>query len=171
MAEVKNSRVYRTVYKSNWRDMIPRILVSGKHVNFVKIDTTGLDPMNSEMIGIVIARGHFKDNVLIPDDTFATLIRPTNPIPPEITEKNGITNEMVANAPDLSTVMMQVWNRSYDRWSAGAGISCWVLMHCSSKDWCPIKCSHCFRPLTYGTGINGAEKRISLPLYRYSNPS
>ena len=46
--------------------MIPRILVSGKHVNFVKIDTTGLDPMNSEMIGIVIARGHFKDNVLIP---------------------------------------------------------------------------------------------------------
>ena len=42
MAEVKNSRVYRTVYKSNWRDMIPRILVSGKHVNFVKIDTTGL---------------------------------------------------------------------------------------------------------------------------------
>lgn len=108
MAEVKNSRVYRTVYKSNWRDMIPRILVSGKHVNFVKIDTTGLDPMNSEMIGIVIARGHFKDNVLIPDDTFATLIRPTNPIPPEITEKNGITNEMVANAPDLSTVMMHV---------------------------------------------------------------
>ena len=88
MAEVKNSRVYRTVYKSNWRDMIPRILVSGKHVNFVKIDTTGLDPMNSEMIGIVIARGHFKDNVLIPDDTFATLIRPTHPIPPEITEKN-----------------------------------------------------------------------------------
>lgn len=73
MAEVKNSRVYRTVYKSNWRDMIPRILVSGKHVNFVKIDTTGLDPMNSEMIGIVIARGHFKDNVLIPDDTFANI--------------------------------------------------------------------------------------------------
>ena len=45
---------------------------------------------------------------MIPDDTFATLIRPTNPIPPEITEKNGITNEMVANAPDLSTVMMHV---------------------------------------------------------------
>lgn len=106
MAEVK--RVYRNVYKSNWRDMIPRILASGKPVNFVKIDTTGLDPADSEMIGIVIAKCHFEDNVIIYDESFSTLIKPVNPIPAEITERNGITNEMVANAPELGTVMAQV---------------------------------------------------------------
>lgn len=108
MAEVKNTRAYRTVYKSNWRDMIPRILASGKPVNFVKIDTTGLDPSDSEMIGIAIARCHFVDNQLVFDDKFSTLIRPRNPIPAEITERNSITNEMVATAPDLGTVMNQV---------------------------------------------------------------
>ena len=106
MAETKNNRVYRTVYRSNWRDMIPRILASGKPVHFVKIDTTGIDPMNSEMIGIVIAKCHFVDNQVVFDSRFSTMIKPTHPIPAEITALNGVTNEMVANAPDLKTVMM-----------------------------------------------------------------
>ena len=108
MAEAKNIRAYRTVYKSNWRDNIPRILSSGKPVHFVKIDTTGINPLTSEMIGIVIAKCHFVDNQLVFDDRYASFIKPLNPSPEESTQYNGITNEMVANAPDLRTVMMQV---------------------------------------------------------------
>lgn len=108
MADAKKVRAYRTVYKSNWRDNIPRILASGKPVNFVKIDTTGLNPADSELIGIVIARCHFVDNQLVFDDKYASLIKPINPISSEITARNGITNEMVADAPDLGAVMKQV---------------------------------------------------------------
>lgn len=99
------NRVYRTVYNSNWRNKIPQILMSGNPVCFVKIDTTGLDPLNSELIGIVIAKGHFEDDEVIFDDSYASLIKPVNPIDPEVTSYNGITNEAVADAPSLKQVM------------------------------------------------------------------
>ena len=98
-------RVYRTVYGSAWRDKIPQILMSGNPVCFVKIDTTGLDPLNSELIGIVIAKGHFEDDEVLFDDSYSSLIRSKEPIDPEVTSYNGITNEMLTDAPDLKQVM------------------------------------------------------------------
>ena len=101
-------RVYRTVYGSNWRDKIPQMLMSGKPVHFIKIDTTGLDPLNSELIGVVIAKGHFVDDEIVFDDSYTSLIKPSKPIDPEVTNHNGITNDMLVNAPSLQKVMHEV---------------------------------------------------------------
>lgn len=84
--------------------------------NFVILDTetTGLGP-DAEIIEIsVIDMG---GNALLD-----TLVRPSKPIPAEITAINNITNEMVADAPvwaDVYPALMKIlWNRTYLAWNS-----------------------------------------------------
>jgi DNA polymerase-3 subunit epsilon len=67
----------------------------------VDIETTGLDPSWDEIIEIgairVINGTAAKE--------YQSLVRPSNPIDTFITELTGITNEMLVNAPEITTVL------------------------------------------------------------------
>jgi DNA polymerase III epsilon subunit family exonuclease len=61
-------------------------------------ETTGLYPMNDKIIEIgAVCFNLEKDDSII--DTFQTFINPAIPIPQEVIEIHGITDEMVKNAP------------------------------------------------------------------------
>ena len=72
--------------------------------NYVVIDTetTGLTE-NAEIIEIAIV--NMRGEVLL-----NTLVKPTQPIPPEVTDINHITDEMVADAPTWTEVYSRVKN-------------------------------------------------------------
>ena len=75
------------------------------HEKFIVFDTetTGLNS-NSDRI-ISIAAILFVNG--IEEKRFYSLVNPGRSIPPEATDVNGITNEMVANAPNELTVIQQ----------------------------------------------------------------
>lgn len=70
--------------------------------DFISIDveTTGLKTGYNDIIEISAIR--FID--FEPKEIFSTLLKPRKPIPKEATEINGITDEMVANAPTFSQI-------------------------------------------------------------------
>jgi DNA polymerase III epsilon subunit-like protein len=83
----------------------------------IDTETTGLTE-NAEIIEIAII--NMRGEVLLD-----TLVKPTQPIPPEVTEINHITNEMVANAPAWRDIFPEVlaiismhkwlaWNSDFD---------------------------------------------------------
>lgn len=62
------------------------------------LETTGLNPAQEEITEIAAVRvvnGEIRDS-------FQTYVNPHKPIPPEITELTGISDETVASAPELS---------------------------------------------------------------------
>lgn len=67
----------------------------------VDLETTGLDRQWDEIIEV----GAIKviDGKIV--DTFSTLVKPSIPIDSFITELTGITNEMLADAPSIGSVM------------------------------------------------------------------
>ncbi len=70
----------------------------------VDLETTGLDPRRNKIIefaGMVL-----QDGAVV--DEFATLLNPGEPIPPEITELTGITDDLVADAPSLFSVRARI---------------------------------------------------------------
>lgn len=105
---VKN-RVYKTL-KSNepWKRKIPAMLISGKPVYFLSIETTGLDRQNDRIIGIVIAKTVIEDNLFVTKDILHLLVNPECEIPPQITKINKISNEMVKDAPTIAEAFAQV---------------------------------------------------------------
>lgn len=64
-------------------------------------ETTGLDPRRDELLELSALR--VRDNVTV--DSFSTLLRPRRKIPPEITRINGITDDMVMDAPALPSYL------------------------------------------------------------------
>ena len=65
------------------------------------LETTGLNPASEEITEIAAVRvveGEIRDS-------FQTYVNPHKPIPPEITELTGISDETVADAPDLDTAV------------------------------------------------------------------
>ena len=82
-------------------DMIPCVygtqeeLLSGSFCIF-DTETTGLDPGSeylTEIGAVIVENGQIVDQ-------FDTFVKPPKPITPRITELTGISNEMVADAPD-----------------------------------------------------------------------
>nr|AAB81660.1 putative [Escherichia phage N15] len=70
----------------------------------IDTETTGLGEY-AEIIEIAII--NMRGEVLLD-----TLVKPTKPIPPEVTEINHITNEMVASAPAWCDVFPKCWRSS-----------------------------------------------------------
>ena len=70
---------------------------------FVAIDleTTGLNPAEHEIIEIAWVR--FERGAVV--ESFSSLVRPKQPIPPRITELTGISNDEVASAPSIEEVL------------------------------------------------------------------
>lgn len=64
------------------------------------LETTGLDPSHDAIIEVGAVR--FRDGEIL--DTFATLVNPYRPIPPEVERLTGITNRAVASAPPFALV-------------------------------------------------------------------
>ncbi len=65
------------------------------------LETTGLNPEKDEIIeisGLKIRTGQIADR-------FTTLVNPGRPIPPDAARINGITDEMVQDAPVLKTAL------------------------------------------------------------------
>lgn len=71
--------------------------------NYVVFDleTTGLSPITNEIIEIGALK--IKDGKIV--DTFEVLIKPSKKITKKITDINGITNEMVADAESINDVL------------------------------------------------------------------
>lgn len=67
----------------------------------VDIETTGLSRTYDQIIEICALR--VRKNEIV--DTFTQLVKPTFPIPTTATRVNGITNEMVENAPSIKEVI------------------------------------------------------------------
>lgn len=71
----------------------------------VDIETTGLAPEECEIIEIAAVRYRNGRKAAV----FTTLIKPHNRITPFITELTGITNDMVKDAPDITSAIMDFY--------------------------------------------------------------
>lgn len=69
----------------------------------IDIETTGLDSRYCEIIEISALR--YDGGSLA--DSFSTLVKPSRPISDFITQLTGITNDMVADAPDIASAIKQ----------------------------------------------------------------
>jgi len=65
------------------------------------IETTGLDPQKDTIIEV----GAVRFNGKRVEDRFSQLVNPGRPIPAQITQLTGITNDMVRNQPPMSAVI------------------------------------------------------------------
>jgi DNA polymerase-3 subunit epsilon len=68
------------------------------------LETTGIQPKTDAVVEIGAVRFRGSDVV----GTFCTLINPGRPIPPEASAVNGITDEMVADQPNIETVLTEL---------------------------------------------------------------
>ena len=83
------------------KDSSPEAL---KNYVVIDVETTGLDADHDEIIEVAAIRysaGEVKE-------AFQTYIKPLNEIPMKITQINGITNEMVENAPHFSQIVAEL---------------------------------------------------------------
>jgi DNA polymerase III epsilon subunit-like protein len=73
-----------------------------KHLLFLDIETTGLNPERAELIELSAIRvsADFTEELA----TFDELVKPLEEIPPFITRLTGISNEMVSDAPSIEKV-------------------------------------------------------------------
>lgn len=76
------------------------------HGEFIAFDleTTGLDAGSDEIIEIGIAR--FRDGKMV--DQFQSLVKPSKPIPPEITQLTGIDQDDVDGQPRIDELLTDV---------------------------------------------------------------
>lgn len=78
--------------------VVPPPGASLRRAIFLDVETTGLDPARDEVIELAMVPFTYGDDGTIYEigEAFQAFREPTNPIPAEITELTGITNEMVA---------------------------------------------------------------------------
>lgn len=71
--------------------------------NFVSLDieTTGLSPLFDDIIELSAVK--YRDGVAV--DSFSSLVKPESPVDEFVTQLTGITNEMLADAPVLFSVL------------------------------------------------------------------
>ncbi len=87
------------IFGGNFESGIPPAAIGKSFVVF-DLETTGLMPDKDEIIeigAVKIVDGRLKE-------TFACFVKPSKPIPPDATEINNITNEMVKDAYSINQV-------------------------------------------------------------------
>lgn len=72
----------------------------------VDIETTGLSPINNEIIELSAIK--VRSNKVV--EKFTTLVKPNGRINAYITDLTGITNEMVKTAPDITKILPEFCN-------------------------------------------------------------
>ena len=77
--------------------------MQGGYIAF-DLETTGLDAASDEIIEIGIAR--FVDGELV--EQYQSLVKPSIPIPPEITQLTGIDSEDVENQPRIQEIIADI---------------------------------------------------------------
>ena len=82
------------------------ILTAPDTYTVIDIETTGLDSRYCEIIEMSALR-YVSGNL---SDAFSTLVKPAEPIDEFITELTGITNDMVSDAPPISTAIKQFYD-------------------------------------------------------------
>ena len=86
-------------------------LLSAERVVVVDTETTGMSPADGhalvEVAAVVLENGAI-------GETWSSLVRPGRPIPPDATAVHGITDAMVADAPDPSRVAAELRRRCGD---------------------------------------------------------
>ena len=101
----------------------PTLPLDGSRFVVFDTETTGFYPHKGDEIisvgGVVI------DNGQLTDETFLQFINPNREIPPLVTELTGITDEMVATAPDF----IEVCNKFMD--FVGSSM---LVAHCGAFD-------------------------------------
>lgn len=70
----------------------------------IDLETTGLDQLNDEIIEVAAVK--IKRGLII--DEFSSLVRPNKAISDESSYLTGITNEMVADQPDINQLIPQI---------------------------------------------------------------
>ena len=80
----------------------PSLPLDGSRFVVFDTETTGFYPQKGDEI--ISVGGVFIDNGNLTDETFLQFINPNREIPPLVTELTGITDEMVATAPDFVVV-------------------------------------------------------------------
>ena len=85
----------------------------------VDIETTGLDPAESEIIEIAAVRYRGCKKTAV----FSTLIKPDNHISSFITELTGINDGMVQDAPDISQAIMDFYEFAGDDMLMGYNVN------------------------------------------------
>ena len=82
-----------------------RLVAFPSDYTVVDIETNGLSSDVCEIIEVSALK--YRDGILV--DSFSSLIKPSQPISWFITQLTGITDEAVANAPDIVEVMQQFY--------------------------------------------------------------
>ena len=70
------------------------------------VETTGLDPTKGHRV-VEIAGVRIENGVIMEESAFTSLVNPERPIPWEAKNINNISDEDVANAPTIMTVLPQ----------------------------------------------------------------
>lgn len=100
------------------------------------LETTGISPVHDEIIELsaVKVRDHQ------PGETFSRLVNPKRPIPGEATKVNGITDEMVREAPGLEAVLPEFLDFIEGEILVGHNIQSFDLIFLSRKvEWLGAK--------------------------------
>jgi DNA polymerase III epsilon subunit family exonuclease len=86
-------------------------LLSAERIVVVDTETTGMSPADGhaliEIAAVVLERGAI-------GETWSSLVRPARPIPPDASAVHGITDAMVADAPEPARVAAELRRRCGD---------------------------------------------------------
>lgn len=73
----------------------------GSIITVYDTETTGLDRDNDEIVQFAAKQYSYFNGKWLPGEEVNLYIKPHNPIPPEVSEKNHITNDMVESCPHI----------------------------------------------------------------------
>ena len=129
-------------YKYHSRELKGESIIKSLN-DYVAIDfeTTGLDPNEDEIIEFAAVRVE-GGNVV---DTFTSLCNPRRQISEKITKITGITNEMLADAPDVASVLKEFLSFVGDSVVVGHNVSFdvnFVYDSCLRHEMDPFKNDH-----------------------------
>ena len=157
--------------------MSPPILSAVPHLpplTVFDVETTGLDPKKGHRI-VEIAGVRIENGTILEESAFTSLVNPERDIPWEVKQINHITEELVAGAPTIMTVLPQflefakgslliAHNAAFDMsFLQSEKEFCWgyiELPHCL----CTMRLSQTLFPSAFRHNLDALAERLSLQL-------